>query len=323
MFTKDHKMLIMITIIMVALVGVFLFFGIPEDGYEYFLKSRSIKLLHVILVGSAISISSIIFQTICNNRILTPSIIGFDSLYQMICVLIVIGMQMTAIQTIPNIIVMFILSLIVMIGFSKILYKVLFRSSAKNIYFILLGGIVCNTLFRSISSFITRVVDYDTYISIQVKSTTNFSITSEELIPISIFLILGCICLLYPILESLDVYQLGQDTASILGVDKDVLQKKVLMIISILVSVSTILVGPITFLGLFSTNLTYYLIDSYKHKFTLIVSMMVSIILLLIGLIMIDRVLLFDTNIAIVINFFGSIYFLYLILSGGIHDRIV
>ena len=38
----------------------------------------------MLLVGYAIAVSTVLFQTITDNRILTPSIMGFDSLYRLI-----------------------------------------------------------------------------------------------------------------------------------------------------------------------------------------------------------------------------------------------
>ncbi len=51
---------------------------------DYALPRRAKKLLAMIITGGAIAFSSMIFQTISNNRILTPSVIGLDSLYMFI-----------------------------------------------------------------------------------------------------------------------------------------------------------------------------------------------------------------------------------------------
>lgn len=74
-----QKMLILI-VIAAACIGLFLFYGLPSV-WEYALPRRFAKVFAIIVVGTAIAYSSMIFQTITNNRILTPSILGLDSLY--------------------------------------------------------------------------------------------------------------------------------------------------------------------------------------------------------------------------------------------------
>ncbi|OXE28158.1 ABC transporter permease, partial [Vibrio parahaemolyticus] len=60
------------------------------DNYQYFLSRRVPKVLAIVLAGVAIAQSSMVFQTITHNRILTPSIMGFDALYVLTQVLIVL-----------------------------------------------------------------------------------------------------------------------------------------------------------------------------------------------------------------------------------------
>ena len=67
-------------------------------------------------------------------------------------------------------------------------------------------------------------------------------------------------------MKYLDVMSLGREQAVNLGVDYDYVTKHVLVVVTILISVSTALVGPITFLGLLVANVAYQFIHSYKHK---------------------------------------------------------
>ena len=48
------------------------------------LPRRVIKIIAIIVVGCAIAFSTVIFQTVTNNKILTPSILGLDSMYMLI-----------------------------------------------------------------------------------------------------------------------------------------------------------------------------------------------------------------------------------------------
>ena len=47
-------------------------------------KIRALSLIAIVITGAAIALATMIFQTVVNNRILTPSILGLDSLYLLI-----------------------------------------------------------------------------------------------------------------------------------------------------------------------------------------------------------------------------------------------
>ena len=91
--------------------------------------------------------------------------------------------------------------------------------------------------------------------------------------------------------------------------------KKILLVVSILVAVSTALVGPVTFLGLLVVNLTYQYFKTYKHSLLIVGAMLISIIALLGGQILVERIFNFSSTVSIIINFIGGIYFIYLLLK--------
>ncbi|MGV2687013.1 iron chelate uptake ABC transporter family permease subunit, partial [Clostridium perfringens] len=67
----------------IILVAVFLFIDLGGN-WDYALPRRIKKVLAIILTGGAIALSTTVFQTVTNNRILTPSVMGLDSLYVLI-----------------------------------------------------------------------------------------------------------------------------------------------------------------------------------------------------------------------------------------------
>lgn len=69
----------------------------------------------------------------------------------------------------------------------------------------------------------------------------------------------------------LDVLSLGKDTAINLGVDYDRVVQRLFIIIAILISVATVLVGPITFLGLLVANVAYEFLKTYRHRILILV----------------------------------------------------
>ena len=87
---SDAKNKILILGILILIVsGLFLSIGLNANNMDYALSQRIPKLLSIILTGVCISISTTIFQTITGNKILTPNVMGLDSLYVLIQTVIV------------------------------------------------------------------------------------------------------------------------------------------------------------------------------------------------------------------------------------------
>src|SRR5699024_808630 len=66
----------------IALLSILLYVFYELTGnIGYILPKRIIKVVAIILTGGSIAIATTLFMTVTNNRILTPSIMGIDSLY--------------------------------------------------------------------------------------------------------------------------------------------------------------------------------------------------------------------------------------------------
>ncbi|MFW5436444.1 iron chelate uptake ABC transporter family permease subunit [Paenibacillus apiarius] len=299
--------------IAVALIAVFVFFKIGTN-WGYVLPRRGMKVLAIILTGGCIAFATTVFQTITNNRILTPSILGLDSLYMLIqtFVIFVFG-SMNA--TITNSNINFIISVGLMVLFSSILYKVIFKREDQNIYFLLLIGLIFGTLFGSLSTFMQVLIDPNEFAVVQDKMFASFNNIKTDLLIIAIIAVLLVSLYFMRFTKYLDVLSLGREQAINLGVDYDYVVKRLLIVVAILISISTALVGPITFLGLLVVNVTYEFLKTYQHKFLILGSVLISIIALVGGQLIVERVFTFSTTLSVIINFVGGGYFIYLLLK--------
>ena len=267
----------------------------------------------MILTGAAIAFSTIVFQTITNNKILTPSIIGLDSLYMLIQTFLVFTLGSTS--SLMNQNINFFISIGLMVLFVGILYKIIFKREGSNLYFLLLIGIIFGTLFESISSFMQVLIDPNEFMRIQDKMFASFNNINTDLLMISFILIILVTLYFLKFIKYLDVLSLGKEHAINLGVDYDRIVKRLLVVVAILISIATALVGPITFLGLLVVNVTYQLFKTYQHKFLIIGSILVSIISLVGGQLIVERVFTFSTTLSVIVNFIGGVYFIYLLLK--------
>ncbi|RAL24056.1 iron chelate uptake ABC transporter family permease subunit [Thermoflavimicrobium daqui] len=308
-YKAKTSVLAMIAIIVSA---IFLFIHLGHN-WDYALPKRSMKLLAILLTGTSIALSTIVFQTITNNRILTPSILGLDSLYMFIqtFVIFIFG---SATISITNSNINFGISVGLMILFSGVLYRVLFKREEQNIYFLLLIGLIFGTLFQSLSSFMQVLIDPNEFQIVQDKMFASFNNIKTDLLVIASISIIFVLIYFARFAKYLDVLSLGRDQAINLGVDYDYVVKRLLIIVSILISISTALVGPITFLGLLVANVAYEFFKTYQHKYLIFGSILISIVALVGGQLIVERVFTFSTTLSVIINFIGGIYFIYLLL---------
>ncbi|KYG32104.1 iron chelate uptake ABC transporter family permease subunit [Alkalihalobacillus trypoxylicola] len=303
--------ILLLSLLAILLTGLFLFYDLRS--WEYALPRRGIKILSIIVTGAAIAFSTVVFQTITNNRILTPSLIGLDSLYQLFQTFIIFTFGSMSVLVL-NQYLNFAVSTILMIIFAMILYQLLLKGEGKNIFFLLLVGIIMGTFFGSISTFLQVLIDPNEYLNVQNRLFASFNNVHSELLWISIGIFIFVTIIFYPQLKYLDVLSLGRDQAINLGVNYDKTVKWLLIFIAILISIATALVGPITFLGLLVANVAYEMVKTYRHSIIIPVAMLISIIALVGGQLLVERIFSFSTPISVIINFIGGVYFLYLLL---------
>ncbi|WP_394234589.1 iron chelate uptake ABC transporter family permease subunit [Niallia oryzisoli] len=294
------------------LIAVFLFTDV-RGSWDYVLSKRTEKIAAMVLTGAAIAFSTIVFQTITNNKILTPSIIGLDSLYMLIQTVLVFAFG--SMNSLMNKNVNFFISIALMGVFVGILYKIIFKREGNNLYFLLLIGIIFGTFFQSISSFMQVLIDPNEFMRVQDKMFASFNNINGDLLLISFILIILVTLYFLQFTKYLDVLSLGKEQAINLGVDYDRIVKRLLIVVAILISISTALVGPITFLGLLVVNVTYQLFNTYKHTILLFGSILVSIISLVGGQLIVERVFTFSTTLSVIVNFIGGVYFIFLLLK--------
>ncbi|MCH1965304.1 MAG: iron chelate uptake ABC transporter family permease subunit [Paeniclostridium sordellii] len=294
--------------------ALFLTIGVSFEHFEYAMDQRIPKLIAIVITGFCIAFSSIVFQTITNNNILTPSVLGLDSLYILVQTIIVflVGVDNTLITNKSN---NFLLSVVVMVIASFILYKKLFEKANNNIFFLLLVGMIFGTLFKSLSTFMQVVIDPNEYAALQNNLYASFGNVNTNILFIAGIIIIALVPFIYDDIKSLDVISLGKEHAINLGVNYDKVVKKMIIVVAILVSVSTALVGPITFLGLLVTNVTKQIFRTYKHSYLICASILISILTLVSGQFLVERVFTFTTTISVIINFIGGVYFIYLLLK--------
>lgn len=91
---NSKKKIYFLSILLLILITLFLIIGLNSKNWQYALSRRIPKIIATILTGSAIAFSSMVFQTITNNSILTPSVLGLDSLYMFFKLLLYLSLDL-------------------------------------------------------------------------------------------------------------------------------------------------------------------------------------------------------------------------------------
>lgn len=300
-------------LITLVLSGLFLFYNLPNN-WEYALERRGYKVASMIIVSCCIAYSSVVFQTLTNNKILTPSIMGFEAVYMLFQTLIVFIYGDKTFQIINNESNFFI-SIGLMLVFAFFLFVLIFKRGNSNMYFLLLIGLVLGTLFGTVSSFLQLVIDPNEFLIIESQLFASFNKINTDLFWYALAFMLLSFGIGFRKIKDLDLIALGKENAISLGLDYGKTIKLYLAIISVLVAVSTALVGPMTFLGILVTSLTYEMFKTYKHSILIPACCLVSCVAVLGGQFMVEQLFNFNTTISIIINFIGGIYFMFLLLK--------
>ena len=311
---RRHKVLYILFLLVVVCSVLFLVYGLNPNSYQYALSRRIPKLIAIAMTGSGVAVSSVIFQTVTNNRILTPSVLGLDSLYNLFQTLIVFSLGSLNVALMGSNL-NFLIAGGLMIIFSLLLFKMMFRRENTNLFFLLMIGMIFGTLFSSLSSFMQMVMDPNEFLIVQNKMFASFNNVKSSLLGISTITMGLTLFWVLKDAKKLDVIALGKEQAINLGIDYDRMVRKMLVAVAILVSVSTALVGPITFLGILVTNLAYQMIKDYRHILIIPTSILLSLLALIGGQFLVERVFQFNTTIGVIINFVGGLYFIYILLK--------
>ena len=302
-----------LSLLVAGALALYLTWGV-DGHWDFALPRRLEQVAALAIVGAAIAVSTVIFQTLTQNRILTPSIMGFDALYVLLATTLVFVLGASVAESIDPLL-MFAANAGLMMGAATLLFKAVLGDGTRGLYAMVLVGVIAGTFFGSLTSFMFRVMDPNEFDRLMDQLFASFNAIDTELLGVAAVLLGAGIVAAYRMIPRLDVLTLGRERAITLGLDYDRTVTALLLIIAGLVSVSTALVGPITFLGLLVANLAYQLTRTHRHVINLTVAGLLAVIALVLGQALLAHVLHFQGTLSSIINVVGGVYFIALLLK--------
>lgn len=285
-----------------------------EKLFMYAMRIRTPKLIAMLITAFAIGGASIVFQSIINNTIVTPCLLGMNSLYTLIHTAVVFVAGSGSLLAV-NSNAAFAVDLLLMGIAATIIYSYLFKKTNHNVLYVLLIGTVLSSFFGSIQTTLTRVMDPNEYDALLATLVASFSNINSEIIVFSLVVLAAVIFFLRKELALLDVITLGKEQAINLGVDYDRCIRRLLLGVTLFIAVATAMVGPISFLGLIIANLSRQLLKTYRHNLLILGSAFFGMIVLVGGQLIVEQVYSYAIPVSVFITVFGGIYFLYLLLA--------
>ena len=293
----------------------------PENPklLRYILSLRLPTLAVIVIAAAAIGSATMVFQTIIHNRIVTPCLLGMNTMYTLVHTAVVFVSGSGSLLA-ANSNLAFAVDLLVMSIAATLVYGWLFKRTGSNVLYVLLIGTVLSSFFGSIQSTMIRVMDPNEYDALLTTLVADFNNVNVEVIAFSLALLVGLGWILRKDLMLLDVISLGKDQAINLGVDYDRTIRRLLLGVVFCIAIATAMVGPISFLGLIIANLARQLLKTHRHSFLIPGAVCLGILAMLAGQLISQHLFHYAVPISTFITIGGGIYFLYLLLirKGGI-----
>lgn len=306
-------MLLVLAALALIVVAGFLTVG-ARGNWGFVLPFRAIKLAGLVLVGMAVAVSTVVFQTLTQNRILTPAVMGFDALFVVLRTLLVFLFGAEAMVLFdPRL--SFAAEALVMVLLALGLFRLLFADGRHSLHLLLLTGVVFGVLCRALASLLQRVLDPNAFAVLQGMLFAQFNTVNTDLLPFAGVVILAASALALRLAPVLDVLALGRESAIGLGIDYRRTAGGLIALVAVLVSVSTALVGPVLFFGLLVSNLAFHLVGTDRHRYTLPAAVLLAVICLAGGQLVLERGLGLGGTLSVVIEFVGGVFFILLLLK--------
>lgn len=285
-----------------------------ERLFNFAMKIRFPKVLAMVIAATAVGGASIVFQSVINNTIVTPCLLGMNSLYTLIHTGVVfVAGSASILATNSNL--SFAVDLTVMAVVATLLYSFLFKKTGHNVLYVLLIGTVLTSFFGSIQSTMVRVMDPNEYDNLLSSLVASFSNVNGEIILFSVIVLIAVVFFLRRDLALLDVLTLGKHQAINLGLDYDASVRRLLLGVSLCIATATAMVGPISFLGLIIANLARQLMKTFRHTHLVLASALLGVVVLVGGQLIVEHLFSYSVPISVFITFGGGLYFLYLLMK--------
>ncbi|WP_448850887.1 iron chelate uptake ABC transporter family permease subunit [Corynebacterium sp. 335C] len=287
-----------------------------SDRWMRIANMRVEAIIVILVVAFAQATATVAFQTVTYNRILTPSIMGFEALYRLIQTSAMFFLGVAGLSALEGI-AGFLLQVAMMVALSALLYGWLLLGRRGNLQIMLLVGIVLGAGLGAVATFMQRLMTPGEFDILQARLIGSIANADTDYLMVCIPLVLVSGGILWFRSGRLNVLGLGRDTATNLGQNHKRETIIVLMLVAVLMACSTALVGPLTFLGFLVAMIGYQLADTYDHKLIFPMATLAGIAFLSGAYFILKEIFYAEGSVGIIIEVVGGLFFLTYIMRKG------
>ena len=291
---------------------------VPIDSPSFIpvVRRRMFALMAMIIAAVCQSLSTVAFQSITNNRIITPSLLGFEALYSAIHTATIFFFGARAFINFSGT-SSFVFQVVVMVLMCLALYGWLLSGKYGNLQLMLLVGVIMGTGLKSLSSFMRRLLAPSEFDILQARLFGSVNNADSEYFPLAIPAVIIVALLLLAYSRKLNVVSLGKACATSLGVNHRFSVIYGLVLVSVLMSISTALVGPLTFYGFLVATLSYQAVPTYDHRYIFPMALAIGFLIITGAYFFMYHIFNAQGVVSVIIELFGGITFLIVILRKG------
>ena len=289
---------------------------ITDEGFWLIAGLRGRSLVVLVIVALCQAFATVAFQTVTNNRIITPSIMGFESLYVAIQTATMYFFGVTALVELRGVLP-FTMQLVAMIGLSLALYGWLLSGKYANVEVMLLVGIVIGGGLGAVATFMQRTITPSEFDVLSARLFGSIANSDATYLPVAIPLCLIACAAIYLSAPRLNVLALGKDVTGNLGLSHRAATITILFFVSILMAVSVSMIGPMIFLGFLVAMLSYQFSDTYDHRYVLPMAGLLGFVILGGAYFILKNIFYAEGVVSIIIEVIGGGVFLFVIMRKG------
>lgn len=321
---KEEKRYWILLVTLVAL-GVLASYGllvydnlVPLDSPSFIpvVKRRMVAITAMIISAICQSLATVAFQSSTNNRIITPSLLGFEALYGAINTSTMFFFGASVFVNFSGI-ESFLFKVAIMILMCLMLYGWLLSGKYGNLQLMLLVGVIIGTGLKSVSSFMRRLLAPSEFDVLQARLFGSVNNAEAEYFPVAIPIVIIAALLILAYSKKLNVLSLGKSASTSLGVNHQFGVIYTLVLVSVLMSISTSLVGPLTFYGFLVATLTYQAAPTYDHRYIFPMALAIGFLIITGSYFFMYHIFRAQGVVSVIIEMFGGIVFLIVMLRKG------
>ena len=231
-----------------------------ETSYNIVWEIRLPRILAVIILGGALSVSGFLLQTFFNNPIAGPFVLGISSGAKLIVALTMIFLLGKSIVATSGVMIIaaFTGSMISM-GFVLLIAK-----KVNQMSMLVISGIMIGYICSAVTDFVVTFADDSNIVNLHNWSMGSFSGTTWENVSTMTVVVMTALIITFLMSKPIGAYQLGEGYAQNMGVNIKAFRIALILLSSILSACVTAFAGPISFVGIAVPHLVKSLLKTSK-----------------------------------------------------------